>query len=237
MPLARRYKLLMNCTFCKKKIIGDPTYCKVCFRPTALLTKELSALRMIKDALYDFQWKKQIKLALFLILPVLALFFGLFFLRNFQFFGVMLVLFPILLAPLVPSGNAFQKVFFYVPLSIVNFVYFLVLRLVCSGDPILNLVYLIMSCYWLSICYPVIFLQIQGVSLKKSILFSIKSIKESRWQQFFIIVFVGISNFLALLLTLGIGLIFTIPFSYFLLERYYQKLDKHYIKVLYEYQK
>ncbi|MBC8415879.1 MAG: hypothetical protein H8E11_05565, partial [Candidatus Cloacimonetes bacterium] len=53
-----------------------------------------------------------------------------------------------------------------------------------------------------------------------------KASMETRWQQFFLVLQIASINVLGAALA-GLGLLYSIPLSYVLIERYYQKLDDY----------
>ena len=114
-----------------------------------------------------------------------------------------------------------------------NIIYFALLKIICTGyslniavDPILHIVRLIMVLYWIAIIVPTPILMIRKkMNPISAIILSIKAGKETRWQQFFIAVFIFILNIVGTALV-GLGLLVTIPLSYVLLERYYLQMDE-----------
>ncbi len=217
----------MKCEHCGVAIAGDPTFCASCSLPTKLLATELSASQTLKYAYDSTDWRKHRKLTLLMAIPLLAFVAAFLFLGNSFYYLSLLFFLPILLSPLAENLAWHKRPLRFFPFSLSFVCYLFVLRLICQGDPILDLVYLIMCHYALSLSLPIVVKVGKGCGLWASLLWSIQKIKESRWQQIFLLWFIFIINILAIL-PLGLGLYFSLPFSYESLARYGQQLEKHY---------
>jgi len=217
----------MRCEYCGAAIVGDPTFCASCCKSTRLLATELSAGQTLRDVYADGRWKKQKRLALVMLLPLLAFFASFLFLRDSEYYLSLLVLLPLLLAPLAQGSPWYKKLLRFFPFAVCFVCYLFALRLLCQGDHILNLVYLIMCNYGLSLCVPLVTKMSKGGKLLGSMVWSIKKIKESRWQQIFLLWALFVINILAIV-PLGLGLLFSVPFSYQALSHYGQQLEKYY---------
>ena len=118
-------------------------------------------------------------------------------------------------------------------LVLVNILYFLLLKILCTGfilgitvDPILHPVRLILVLYWITITFPAVLLIIRkGMNPIKAVISCYKASAETRWQQFFIVFRLFVMNVIGSVFA-GLGLLVTIPFSYILIEKYYQSLDE-----------
>ena len=118
-------------------------------------------------------------------------------------------------------------------LTLVNILYFTLLKVICTGyklgitiDPILHLVRLVLVLYWITIVFPSVILIIRKrVNAFKAIVLCYKASAETRWQQFFLVVRIFLYNVLGAALA-GLGLLVTIPLSYVIIEKYYEKLDE-----------
>lgn len=111
---------------------------------------------------------------------------------------------------------------------LLNVVYFFLLKVITTSvDPILNLVRFIMVLYWLAIVVPLPhFMAHKRLNIWKSWLAVYKGGKETRWQQFFILLFCTVINAIGLAL-LGLGLLITIPFTISVLEAYYLRMEQY----------
>ncbi len=219
----------MKCEHCGAKIVGDPTFCAACGKPTALLSSELSAISALRYAKKNLDWKRSWKLSLLMFVPIWLFAASFLLLGDFWYYLSLLIFLPLFLSPLSKKSAWFQKPLGFFPFAVLFVGYLFALRTICQGDPILDLVYLIMCNYALSISLPIVAKVGKGEKLLASLLWSIRKIKESRWQQIFLLWIVFALNILALL-PLGIGLFFSVPFSYICLERYGHQLKKYYKK-------
>ncbi len=115
-----------------------------------------------------------------------------------------------------------------------NLLYFFLLKVICAGyllnilvDPILHIVRFILVLYWLVIVMPAPLLILRKkVNPIKAIVLSYKASAETRWQQFFILVYLFVINILGGIIFL-VGLVYTIPLIYILIEKYYFRLDEY----------
>lgn len=127
----------------------------------------------------------------------------------------------------------FKYYFHYLGLVLITILYFFILNVLCTGyllnimtDPILHPVRLILVLYWLVNILPApLLIARKNMNPLRAIYVSHKASKETRWQQFFLILIVAFYNIIGLAI-IGIGLIATIPYSYVIIEKYYQKMDE-----------
>ncbi|MBN1949459.1 MAG: hypothetical protein JW784_06915, partial [Candidatus Cloacimonetes bacterium] len=120
---------------------------------------------------------------------------------------------------------------FFIFLSIL---YFFVLKVVCTGyllnlatDPILNLVRLILIIYWLVIISPTPLLMARKkINAVQAIIICYKAGDQTRWQQFYLLLLLLLINILGAALA-GLGLLITIPFTYFALEKYFLSMENY----------
>lgn len=118
-------------------------------------------------------------------------------------------------------------------LVLINILYFLLLKILCTGyllgitvDPILHPVRFILVLYWITITFPSVLLIIRKkMDPITAVIACYKASAETRWQQFFIVFRLFVMNIIGAALA-GLGLLVTIPFSYILIEKYYQSLDE-----------
>ncbi len=217
----------MKCEFCGAQIVGDPTFCAACCRATKLLSTKLSAFSCLKTVYASGQWKKQWKLALLMVVPLLAFIASFLFLTDFAYYLSLLIFLPVFLAPLAKGLAWHQRLVRFFPFAVCFVVYLFVLRTICQGDHILDLVYLIMCNYGMSLSLPIVFQISKGEKLLRAIGWSFEKIKETRWQQFFLLWALFLVNLVAIL-PLGLGLIFSLPFAYENLRHYSGQLDRYY---------
>ena len=121
----------------------------------------------------------------------------------------------------------------YFLLTLVYILFFFVLKVLCAGfllgisiDPILHPVRFILVLYWITIMLPSpILITRKNVNAFQAVVLCYKASMETRWQQFFLVLQIAGINVLGAALA-GLGLLYSIPLSYVLVERYYQKLDE-----------
>jgi len=244
---------------CNTELDQHAIFCHVCGEPTGALSGPLSAKKNYKEVWNKFNANKSkyYPFAIFIILTsFLLIYLGVFFSDNlaesfkvdhYIFTNLMLlILVPFTLIPFSFEENFLKKPFTismylkglkYYPqfflLVLVNILYFLVLKILCTGyllgitvDPILHPVRLILVLYWITITFPTVFLIIRKkMNPIKAVISCYKASAETRWQQFFIVFRLFVMNIIGALLA-GLGLLVTIPFSYILLEKYYMSLDE-----------
>jgi len=236
---------------CNANIDDHAIFCPVCGTPTPALNNELSAKKVFKLVYADTRErvKKFTSLGLLLMILSLTLLFLVFFVTdNMYLINNMIILFilPFLLIPLgfswskkttdLSLQNYFKHLIIYPQLwvfTLINILYYFLLKVVCTGfllniatDPILHLVRLTLSIYWLAIILPVPFLIVnKRLTPFKAIYISYKAGAETRWQHFFLICLVLLMN-IAAIIPLGIGLIFTLPLSYKIMHQYYRNMDE-----------
>jgi len=241
-----------NLITCNTNLTENDLYCHVCGNPTEILTEDLSAGKNIIEV-----WKVLLKcmnrylsFSLFMFfLILLPTFAASYFTRSNYWLNSLILLFtvPLILIPFSMKENFlknslsimqyfrnFRYYVSYFQFTFVNISYFLFLKIICTGfllnhatDPILHIVRLILTIYWLVIIIPTPFIiKNKTGSIFKMIFMSYKAGKETRWQQFYILIFLLILNVGGFIL-LGLGLLVSIPFSYILLEKYYLKMYKY----------
>lgn len=236
---------------CGNKLDDHTIFCPVCGEPTGALKNELSAFTNLKEAWQQFwpQKSSYFAFALLMILvaicPIaLSVYFaeGNYWLTNlFLLFTVPLALIPLasdkdfLKQGLTPAS--FLKHLKYYPrfwlFTLMNIAWFLLINILCTGfllnvatDPILHPARLILVLYWLAIVMPIPFL-ISRLKFNpfSALKIAYKACAETRWQHFFLLLFIVLINIIGVAL-IGIGLLVTIPFSYILLDRYFLHLEE-----------
>jgi hypothetical protein len=235
----------MVCSKCYKELQSDDLFCHECGEPTKVLKKDLSASRNWRETWADFKDRKgeNYPFAIFFVFVILVpLFLIIIFLReSYLITNLALLLFlplafvpfavpimgermPITIGKYLRNLKHYPKLFLFV---LVNIVYFFLLKVITSSvDPILNLVRLIMVLYWIAVIvpYPHLLLR-KKVNPLKGLLIVYRGGKETRWQQFFICVYLVVVNIIGLAI-LGIGLLVTVPYTIAVLERYYLQMER-----------
>ncbi|MCB5250930.1 MAG: hypothetical protein RBS16_01615 [Candidatus Cloacimonadales bacterium] len=221
----------MNCKKCKAKLQNNSIYCDKCGVPTDFVKTNLSSFKTIKEVFTDPEasMNKHIGYSFIVfLLSILPAFILLqlitAYLKNIHpfFFYALNLLAIALFAPFWTIAIAketdylkspsrikdyFKLIRFYPSqlfLSIIAMLYLLLLKLICQGDPILNLVHFILILYGLAVIIhaPSIMFDQQinaFAALRKSYVFGKHTI---RWQNFFLSVTIVLINLPAYLLTL-----------------------------------
>jgi len=276
---------------CNTELDKHAIFCKVCGRPTGALSGPLNAKKNYQKIWKEYKpiTSKYYAFSIFLILTFflmmgLGIFFRVDLAESFKmdlylFTNLLLlVLVPFILIPFSFDENYTQNSFTismyfkalinypkYFLLVLVNILYFLILKILCTGyligitvDPILHPVRFILVLYWITITFPSVFLIIRkNMNPIKAVMVCYKASAETRWQQFFIVFGLFIMNFIgAAIIVLGLfiiniiiaaianqellgnyvliigfaiaglGLLVSLPFTYILMEKYYQSLDE-----------
>lgn len=244
---------------CNTELDKYAIFCKVCGQSTGALSGPLSAkvnyqevwekFKPIKSQYYSF--------SIFIVLTSFLLIgLGIFFskelaesfkISHYLFTNLMLLfLVPFTLIPFGFKENFidnpfkismyFQALKYYPKffmLVLVNILYFLLLKILCTGyilgitvDPILHPVRFILVLYWITITFPaVLLISRKKMNPIKAVVKCYTASAETRWQQFFIVFILFIMNIIGVAFA-GLRLLVTIPFSYILIEKYYQSLNE-----------
>ena len=213
----------MICDNCKKKVDSIDLYCLSCGIPTVNYKQHFNVKSILKktsenvknqETNYTFYY---IGITIFLLAVLYLTHFNivsenLFY--NYAILNVSMIVFvPLYFLPLATisdskkntkrlrdSFNLYPKFALFV---FVFILYLWVLKIICQGDPILNIVRFIMVLWGMAVVFPVPFLIIND---EKNIFLLIYKAyiagKYLRWQQFALCLFLGIINFLSVLLVL-----------------------------------
>ncbi|NQT65861.1 MAG: hypothetical protein HQ554_06750, partial [FCB group bacterium] len=205
---------------CNTELDKNAIFCKVCGQSTGVLSRPLSAkvnyqevwgkFKPIKSQYYSF--------SIFIVLTSFLLIgLGIFFSKDlaeslkidhYLFINLMLlILVPFTLVPFSFQENFIEypfkiSMYFnslkYYPkfflLVLVNILYFLLLKILCTGyilgitvDPILHPVRFILVLYWITITFPaVLLITRKKMNPIKAVISCYQASAETRWQQFFI---------------------------------------------------
>lgn len=241
----------MRCPHCNEKTAPHDIWCIKCGKQTDVIANDLSAVKSLKSSWKQYSAIKGnnfpigIIAALTGVLPTLILIwlqnFGLSSLPPWQALLISnltwLLFLPVLLLPfsmvakkdvtvfsLADFWRAFSSYPRYLGLSLITVLFYLIIHFVCQGDPILNLVWLVLVLYWIAIILPIPVLMERMQSnpyamLKKVYL----TAGDLRWNIFLLGFILFIVNLLAAAFLL-VGLIITLPFSWIAIRNYTDKL-------------
>ncbi|HPY96212.1 MAG TPA: zinc ribbon domain-containing protein [Candidatus Cloacimonadota bacterium] len=221
----------MNCKKCKGKIPANSIFCNHCGTATSFVKENLSASKTIREVFstYSKHNSKHISFSLItFIFSVVPLILGLYLLhryfvniRPFFYYALNLLVIslfmPFWLIALAKEDDFFSKsshiseyfaLLRHYPtqlaLCIISSLYLLLLKLICQGDPILNLVHFILIIYGLAIVLHVPSMMFENPIcpikvIKKAYTFGKHTI---RWQNVYLSIFIVIVNVPAFLLML-----------------------------------
>lgn len=233
---------------CGEKLSDDLIFCPTCGTHTGILAGKLSAKQNWSQTWQQFKKNKSYPFSIFyvicILLPILLIVLHTsdnYWLSN----AIFILVVPLALVPFghrnyttepPKIADYFQALKFYPYLLgfvFLNSLYFLILKIVCTGfllnivvDPILHIVRFILVLYWLSIVLPAPLIMLrQRINPLKAILIAHRASKEIRWQLFLLLLYIGFINALGAL-ALGLGLLVTIPLSFAVLEKYYLNLEE-----------
>ncbi len=213
----------MNCKKCKSKLEANSVYCNQCGSPTGFVKEHLSAFKTFSEVYnaYKNNMGKHFSISFIaFLLSVLPVIIGIYFVQQyfhqlnpFLFYAmnlaVLMVFVPFWIIPLAKNGNYldtassisdFGTFIKHYPatlmLSFISVIYLLFLKLICQGDPILNLVHLVLVIYGLAIILHVPSLifdrkQSPWLALKTAYVSGKHSI---RWQNVFIVMILTLLN-------------------------------------------
>ncbi|MDY6915789.1 MAG: hypothetical protein SVM86_05710 [Candidatus Cloacimonadota bacterium] len=231
---------------CNTKLDDKAIFCPICGEPTQALKNELSAKRNWKKSweAVKANLSKYLPFSIFIIFSALLINIVAFILTRENYWHLnltMLFTVPLLLIPLSISDYEFTirnyinnlKLYpLYLVFVLLNIVYFFLLKVICTGfllnisiDAVLHIVRLIMVLYWLAIILPTpVAMAHKKLNVFKALRLSYIASAETRWQQFFLEIFIigGIAIGAALA---GLGLLVAIPLMYHAIIHYYHSLD------------
>ncbi len=237
---------------CDAKLAEHQIFCHKCGTPTKALSTDLSYKQNRRQAWQKFKDVKSryYQFAIFMIICVFSLIFASIILGTRHFWYNNLALLFIVPFALIPFS--FEPNFTETPFTIgmyfkhlkhyprywlfvfISIIWFIFLKILCTGaflniatDPILHEVRLVLVIYSIVIAMPIPILMIRKkMNPVKAIILSYKAGKETRWPQFFLLLYLFFINAVGLALA-GLGLLVTIPFSFVLIEQYYRKMDEY----------
>ncbi len=238
----------MKCKNCSSSLDNNAIFCPNCGWQTGFIKDNLSTKLVLKEAWQDYKGirAKNYPFAIFFVLLILVpVGLAAFFTRDNYWINNVTMLFvtPLALIPLTFSGSEYSlkgyaKHLKYYPMmlgiSLFTTLFFFVINVICTGnplfyyatDPILHPVRFVLILYWLAIVVPSFYLITE---LKKppckSIYWAYQWGRETRWQQFFLIVILSALNVVALI-PVGLGLLVSVPFSIFAIRRYSEQMHQ-----------
>ena len=218
----------MLCKKCKKKTEPMDLYCLECGTPTESYKEHFNVRSLLKKSSEETNtYKPNFHFFYIIVMLVILLFIGL---AHFQVFSEkalfnyiylnvsMILVIPFLLLPFgtiseyrnepAKLSDTFK---FYPKLMLLILclsIYFAVLKIICQGDPILNLVRLILVLWGLAIVFPVVFLifnrnsepQMDTLTIFRLIKKAYIAGKYLRWHQFSLCLILGVINLISVVL-------------------------------------
>lgn len=241
----------MRCSHCNEKLANHDLWCIKCGKQTELVAKDLSAIKNLNASWKNYKPFKGrnfpvgIWASLTGMLPLLILIWllnhtlpamGLWPFLALQ--SVVWTLFlPVMFVPfravcksdgykidVKEYFSSFKSYFRYLLFSLISVLFYLTIFLVCQGDPILNLVWLVLVLYWVAVVLPVpVIMERYNLNSIKAVKLSYKYLGDLRWNIFLMALILTVANFLAVLL-LVIGLAVVLPFTWFAIRDFVDKL-------------
>jgi hypothetical protein len=241
----------MRCKHCNNNVLPTQIWCESCGHQTELLKKELSVRALIKEvwdgykANINHNFAIGFILAYLVFLPILVIVFmhsevtltGKSFVDYLIYNLLFILVTPFAFIPFFTfekkeDGKVAIKDYLAVLkhypsmllFAFANFLFYFIVKYVCIGDPILNLVRVVLVLYWPAIVLPVPFLVSKtGQNPFKVIHQCYKKLGDIRWKFFFIWTALLLINFLGLI-PAGLGLLVTLPFTYTIISAYMRKI-------------
>lgn len=241
----------MRCPHCSEKLASHDLWCLKCGKRTDLVSKDLSALKSLNQSWENYKKVKGRNLpvgiwaALTGIIPMGVLLWILNYLLpeapTWKFLTISSILWlfflPIVFVPLsavCKKDNynidvkdflgSFSQYFKYLVFTLISVLYYIAIFYICIGDPILNLVWIVLILYWIAIVIPVpVIMERFKCNSLKAIILSYKHAGDLRWNIFLMGIVLTLANVLAALLLI-VGLAITIPFTWFAIRDYVDKM-------------
>jgi hypothetical protein len=241
----------MRCQNCNEKTAPHDLWCFNCGKRTDVLGNELSSVKSLVSTWKNYRQFRGINLPVGIIAAlsgVLPLFL-LLWLMNYTLPGLPLwqlllmhafvwtLFIPVLLVPFkAVCGNDDMKIdlksFFsafssygqYILFSFISVVFYVFIFFTCQGDPILNLVWLVLVLYWVAIVLPVpVLMQRYRLGAFKALIMAYKHTGDVRWNLFLMAIILTLINLLATVLFV-VGLAVTVPFTWYAIRDFSDKL-------------
>jgi len=244
----------MKCKYCEAKTAIHDLWCVKCGKPTGVIKNELSAMASLKATWNSYTPYKGanapvgILATLIGIIPLLLTYiFAHLILTGFPEWqsvlmtaGLWVFILPLALIPLdtvsrkadyrITVGDffsSFRKYPLYWFFSLLISLFYVAIYFICKGDAILNLVWLVLVQYWVVIIMPVPIIMAQlGLSPLQAIARAYRKCGDVRWNIYLLLIVLTIVNALACLFLL-VGLIITVPFTWFAIRDYTTKLIEY----------
>jgi len=205
----------MFCKECKNKLVSIDLYCSHCGNPTVALKQHFNIKNVLTQASKSAQTQKEsfyffnLSIALLILFVVYLAHFQIIFqtvFYNYIFLNISVVLlspFLLLSFATIPEQKNLPDTFqFYPKLLLFTTsvaLYFATLKIICQGDPILNLVRFILVLWGLAIAFPIPFLIFNHSKHKGRLIFkAYLAGKYLRWQQFALCVILGFCSLVSI---------------------------------------
>jgi hypothetical protein len=245
---------IMRCPHCNEKLAPHDLWCVKCGKQTHLINNDLSALKSLNSTWKKYKpvqgnnFPVGILAVLTGVIPMVAIFWLLNYIfaqiptwqimltRNF----VWLFFLPVLMVPIsatckkegyqISIGEyfgSFKNYGHYLILSLFSVLFYLVIYFVCKGDPILNLVWLVLVVYWIAVVFPVpVLMERYNMPAWQALILAYKKAGDLRWNILLLEIILIVANAVAGLL-LVIGLAVILPFSWFAIRDYVDKMIEY----------
>lgn len=244
----------MRCKNCSERVAIHDLWCLKCGHRTSIISKDLSVIESLNFSWRKYKLDKGKNLpvgiwgSLLSVIPALLLIIGFYFFSQESYSWIVVVIRNIiwlLFIPMlfIPFNSVCKKEGYhltvkdyfsgfslypkYLFLSLLNVIYYLLIYYLCKGDPILNLVWLVLVLYWIPIILPVpILMERYNLSVINAIVLSYKKASDLRWNLFLLAIMVFLSLILSVVMLL-IPLTIILPFSWYAIRDYVDKLIEY----------
>lgn len=241
----------MRCQHCNEKLANHDLWCVKCGKQSTLISNELSAKKNLNETWSKYKVYRgsnfPVGIWAFLtgFLPLLVLIWVLNFALPAMSLWKFIVLhsivwtlfIPVLFVPfkavcktdgykidIKDYFNSFKSYIRYLPLAFISVLFYVIIFVICQGDPILNLVWLVLVLYWVAIILPVpVIIERYNIGAFSALKISYKEAGDLRWNLFLMTIILFIADVLATLLLL-IGIAITLPFTWFAIRDYVDQM-------------
>jgi hypothetical protein len=244
----------MRCKYCNEKLAPHDLWCVKCGKRSEILSDELSAVKSLKNTwnLYNPVKGNNLPVGILAtvtgVIPMIVLIWIL----NYALPGMLLWQFillhsvvwtlflPLMIIPFKQvcrtddykinvSGffNSFRAYPAFMLFSLISVLFYVIIFYLCKGDPILNLVWLVLVLYWIAIAIPVPVLMVRyNINAWKAVKLSYKYAGDVRWNIFLMVIILFVINIIAAGL-LVIGLSVTVPFTWYAIRDYVNRMIEY----------
>jgi len=241
----------MRCQHCNEKIAEHDLWCVKCGKRNNILINKLSSIKSINGSWKKYQEfrGRNLPAGIFAVLTGIIPLFVLIWILNFVLsnmpliqynilHGVIWIVFlPVLFIPfnavcktssyhieIKTIIRSFRTYLRYLTFSLISVVFYTVIFILCQGDPILNLVWIVLVLYWVPLAIPIpILMERYNINAWMSLMVSYKHMSDLRWNIFLLCIILLFANLISIAIFI-VPLAIILPFSWFAIRDYIDKL-------------